>query len=859
MKVVLMVAEKPSLASSIAKILSRGTMQSRKSASTACQVHEFVGPFRGEPSVRFKMTSVCGHVMSLDFQGRYNNWEAVEPGELFGAPTIRKEANPNLHIEKFLQLEGRGVDYLVLWLDCDKEGENICFEVINAVQSGMKSHSRGEQTIYRAHFSSITERDINQAMKQLGSPNHNEARSVDARQELDLRIGCAFTRFQTKFFQGKYGDLDSSVISYGPCQTPTLGFCVDRHDKIQSFKPESYWQLHVQIRCDSQLVSLEWERGRIFDKEVVQVFMALVKQTTTAKVLSVQQKEKSKSRPLPLNTVEMLRVASSGLNIGPQHTMQLAERLYTQGYISYPRTETTHFAENFDIRGTLKEHVRHPSWGGVVNSLLGGNMQKPKKGHDAGDHPPITPTRCATESEIGGGDAWRLYQYITQHFIATVSPDCSYIQTTAQFDINGEQFSCSGKRVTDPGYTALLTWQAVLDSDKMPALTKGQTHEVTDVKIVDKQTSPPAFLTESELISLMEKHGIGTDASISVHINNICERNYVRVEAGRQLIPTSLGIVLVHGYQKIDPDLVLPTMRSAVEQQLNLIAAGNADYDSVLSHALGIFTHKYEYFVQHVNSMDELFEVSFSKLADTGRPMSRCGLCRHFMKFVQAKPSRLYCQHCDTVYALPQNGTIKLYKELKCPLDDFELVLWSTGAKGKSTPVCPYCYNHPPFNDMKKGMSCGECSHPTCPHALSQSKVCSCLECDQGFLLLDMTSGPKWKMACNRCNVLVHFFENASRVSTVRESCPDCGTVYLEAAFKAPSPLASGELECRGCVFCDAALSSLVQVHHAVAQHPMYHRRRGRGRGRGRRGGRGRGRGGRGPKDKMAQLDAYFV
>ena len=79
MTVVLMVAEKPSLASSIAKILSRGTMQSRKSASTACQVHEFVGAFRGEPSVRFKMTSVCGHVMSLDFQGRYNNWEAVEP------------------------------------------------------------------------------------------------------------------------------------------------------------------------------------------------------------------------------------------------------------------------------------------------------------------------------------------------------------------------------------------------------------------------------------------------------------------------------------------------------------------------------------------------------------------------------------------------------------------------------------------------------------------------------------------------------------------------------------------------------------------------------------------------------------
>ena len=70
-------------------------------------------------------------------------------------------------------------------------------------------------------------------------------------------------------------------------------------------------------------------------------------------------------------------------------------------------------------------------------------------------------------------------------------------------------------------------------------------------KLVERQTSPPDYLTESELISLMEKHGIGTDASIPVHINNICERNYVQVTTGRRLKPTTLGVVLVHGYQKV--------------------------------------------------------------------------------------------------------------------------------------------------------------------------------------------------------------------------------------------------------------------------------------------------------------------
>lgn len=67
------------------------------------------------------------------------------------------------------------------------------------------------------------------------------------------------------------------------------------------------------------------------------------------------------------------------------------------------------------------------------------------------------------------------------------------------------------------------------------------------------------------------------------------------------------------------------------------------------------------------------------------------------MKLIQTKPSRLHCSHCDETYNLPQNGNVRLYKELKCPLDDFELLHWTAGNKGKSYPFCPYCYNHPPF------------------------------------------------------------------------------------------------------------------------------------------------------------------
>ena len=220
------------------------------------------------------MTSVCGHVMSLDFVGRYNCWDRVDPAELFDCPTDKKEANPKQHMRSFLAQEARGCDYLVLWLDCDKEGENICYEVMDAV-SKVIPNVYGSNITYRAHFSAITEKDIKGAMESLGFPNENEAKSVDARQELDLRIGCAFTRFQTKFFQGRYGDLDASLISYGPCQTPTLGFCVKRHDDIQTFKPESFW--YLQLTAGQPEFSFDWARGRVFKKDIAIMLLNTVK------------------------------------------------------------------------------------------------------------------------------------------------------------------------------------------------------------------------------------------------------------------------------------------------------------------------------------------------------------------------------------------------------------------------------------------------------------------------------------------------------------------------------------------------------------------------------------------------------
>lgn len=116
---ILMVAEKPSLAESIASILSKKKSKSRR--GVACNVHEYTGNFKGQ-SAKFCVTSVMGHVFSVDFTKEYNNWDAVDPLELFEGDIVKQEANPKSHIVKHLQVEAKGADYLILWLDCDREG-----------------------------------------------------------------------------------------------------------------------------------------------------------------------------------------------------------------------------------------------------------------------------------------------------------------------------------------------------------------------------------------------------------------------------------------------------------------------------------------------------------------------------------------------------------------------------------------------------------------------------------------------------------------------------------------------------------------------------------------------------------------
>ncbi|KAJ6225386.1 hypothetical protein RDWZM_003931 [Blomia tropicalis] len=611
---VLMIAEKPALAKTLSTILSNGQMQCRK--TRVCNVYEYKGSFLQHEEVQFKFTSVLGHVFEIEFDHRekWNN----PPINMYDANVIKLESRPDIKMVDFLKREAKGCKYLVLWLDCDKEGENICFEIIDSLNDVMTISMSNPQTVFRAHFSAITSTDINEAFRNLRLPNRLKSLSVTARQELDLKIGCSFTRFQNSFFHRKYSGLRNMLISYGQCQIPTLAFCVNRYDEIQAFKPTSYWTLSAKIASfnqPKQLINVDCTYEREFNCNNIKLIYNYLKNIGEGKVVSVVKSKRTTFKPKALNTVEMLKIASSKLGISPHQTMQIAEKLYNDGFISYPRTETTQYPKNFDLIRILQMLCRSNKWGMLAQDIIDNGIIPPRPGHDAGDHPPITPMKVSNNNQPLMGDSWRLYEYIVQHFLATLALDMVHESTSIEIDINSKIFKTNFSYVSIYGFANYLpkTLSSLVQQNP-PLLNVNDKVMVSKIMIKKHTTKSPGFLTESELISLMEKNGIGTDASIPNHINNICLRKYVNISTGRTLVPTKLGIILIRGYMKIDQELVMPTIRSKLESELNLIATGDADFETVLKKNIEYHRTKFIWFIRNIKQMDELFESSYETL-----------------------------------------------------------------------------------------------------------------------------------------------------------------------------------------------------------------------------------------------------
>ncbi|XP_073996996.1 topoisomerase 3-alpha isoform X2 [Rhodnius prolixus] len=586
---VLNVAEKNDAAKNISYFLSNGHSRRREGFSPYNKIYEFDYPVFGQ-NCSMIMTSVSGHLLNYEFSSNFRKWTCCSPEELFDAPVQKFCSQEYLNIKKTLENEAKSCDKLIIWTDCDREGENIGFEVIDTCQ---KINSRLD--IYRAIFSEITGPSIKRAVQNLSRPNKNISNAVEVRQELDLRIGASFTRFQTLRLQKVFPVLADHLLSYGSCQFPTLGFVVERYLEREKFIAEPFWRIK-----DETTVAFRWSRDKLFDEAICIALLDRCKENPLAKILKVEGKPKSKWRPLPLDTTEMEKMASRKLRITAKEALKIAEKLYTQGFISYPRTETNIFPSSLNLNSLVEMQTDHPNWGGFARNILqdGANPRQGKKSDQS--HPPIHPIKYT--NSLQGNEA-KMYEFIVRHFLACVSKDAKGHETNVLIEINGEEFQASGLMILERNYLDVYPYEN-WNSKNIHYYEVGQTFHPTILDIEESQTSPPNLLTEADLIALMEKHGIGTDATHAEHIETIKTRSYVGLE-GNYFVPSAIGMGLVEGYDTMGFAMSKPHLRAELEADLKRICDGVRRPEDVLREQIDKYRNLFQQAKLQVNKIDE--------------------------------------------------------------------------------------------------------------------------------------------------------------------------------------------------------------------------------------------------------------
>lgn len=476
------------------------------------------------------MTSVSGHLLNKDFIGTFRKWHGCNADELFDAPIHKTCDDRNTPIKRQLEREIRTCNGLVIWTDCDREGENIGFEIIEvctAINNRLK--------IYRAKFSDMTAASLTRAMNTLQAPDERISQAVEIRSELDLRIGAAFTRFQTLRLQQRFPNQvkQGDLVSYGSCQIPTLGFVVDRYREIERFIKNDFWKVKLTHKIGTLTVDYSWGRNRLFDEACCEAFLLLCRADGRALITNVQQKPKSKWRPQPMDTIELEKSGSRKLKRTAKQIMTVAEKLYTQGLISYPRTETNKFSKDMNLTALVELQVPHRDWGNFASRVLewGTNPRNGNKSDQA--HPPIHPTKF-TDTLVG--DEKLVYDLVTRHFLACVSKDAVGSETIVNATIGGEEFHATGLVILERNYLDVYIYDK-WSGKEIHNYEIGSSFVPTKLDIEKGSTSPPSLLTEADLIALMEKHGIGTDATHADHIQTVKDRGYIGEINGGQLVP----------------------------------------------------------------------------------------------------------------------------------------------------------------------------------------------------------------------------------------------------------------------------------------------------------------------------------
>ena len=456
----------------------------------------------------------------------------------------------------------------------------------------------------------------------------------------------------------------------------------------------------------------------------------------------------------------VIQAAAAAEGISPARTMRLAESLYMDGLISYPRVDNTVYPSSLDLKDCVRTISKVPQYASTCQALLGQPKLTATRGkQETTDHPPIYPTGAADPDKLQPA-AWKLYNLIARRFLATLMGPATIEGTKVTLNVAGEPFVASGNVLAKPGFRSIYPYGLKKD-DQLPELNVGDVCDVESMDFAAKQTEPPARYSQGKLIQEMEKRGLGTKSTRASIIDTLYQRKYLKNDPCE---PSQLGMAIIDALHTYAPRITTPEMTSELEDDMNKVAEGTDTQAEVVNHSRALLAGMMDGLIEHTEDLSEA-------IADAVTADAKIGVCPKCGKDLVVKTSAktrgsfagcMGWPDCDVTYPLPQ-GRIE--------------------ALEGDAAVCPECGAPRVKVHPFRSRAFEQCINPACPTNVEPDvEVGTCKACAEagrvGKLIAHKSekTGKRFIRCTNyeECGTS-YPLPARGKLEATGEECPDCG------------------------------------------------------------------------------------
>ena len=509
--------------------------------------------------------------------------------------TVRGKAK----ILKELLTKAKKAQTVLLASDNDREGEAISYHLKNAL---LKKNEN--LTIERIVFNEITPDAIREAVKNPRQVDTLKVNAQKARRVLDRLVGYNLSPLLWK--KVKNG------LSAGRVQSVALKLICEREKEVQAFVPEEYWTLDVDLSKGksafrAQLVALDDKKPAFKKRDAVEMVVNDL-EGKECLVSSVKPTEKTNRPRPPFTTSTMQQTAANRLGFTSRKTMQIAQQLYEGitlgtsrvGLISYMRTDSVRVSSQAigDVRAFLGKQYpdQLPEKQNAYSSAKGS-----QDAHEAIRPTYVTNTPDSIKAHLSK-DQQKLYSLIWERFVSSQMTNAKTRTITVDLSIGNAVFRVSTTKVVEPGYQKVLKLlKSKEKSVKLPALSTGDS--VTVVGFFPEQhfTSGPPRYTDASIIKTMEEKRIGRPSTYAPIISRLLDRYYV-VRKNRQLVATTLGLIINGILVQAFPDIIEVNFTAGMEEMLDRVEEDKQEWHQMIGDFYRPFKERVEHVMETLES-----------------------------------------------------------------------------------------------------------------------------------------------------------------------------------------------------------------------------------------------------------------